>query len=63
MSSTVQPSGIPLSPLDQSFINEFFLNVPFEDTDESQFVVQSFALILVALHLIKINDEQAENIK
>ena len=49
---TVQPDGIPFSPVGQLDIDDAFTNVPDDETSSSQTLVQSVADILVARHFI-----------
>ena len=48
---TVQPEGIPLSPVDQSFIDEALVKVPEDETPFNQSSVQLGTGILVAKHV------------
>lgn len=49
---TVQPDGMPLTPVVQLDIDAALTNVPFDDVQLTQLVVQSVADISVARHLM-----------
>lgn len=53
-STTVQPDGIPFTPVVQSLIEAVFVNVPEAATLSNHSEVQSVADISVARHLIEV---------
>ena len=61
-SITVQPEGIPLTPVVQSLKPDALTNVPLEATPSNHLFVQYLAVIFVARQITFCNFEHPKNI-